>query len=295
MKLAVENGITSLILRVFIQDSSSTTGAGKTGLSHTSTGMIIALIADNEATATLYTVAASNVETITTLGTFAAPTSNKCRFKEVDSTNLPGVYELHFANTRWAVSGARSVQGMITGASGAVACPFEVQLADVPANVTKFGGTAATMAAGVPEVKIQSIANNAITAASIADGAIDTATFAAGATLSRVTLVDTCSVNSDMRGTDNAALAATALSTAVWTSTIAGRIDVTLSTLATAANQTKTLDRLGYLMAQEIGACADAGTSAESYTITIDTTTYTIDHTGLDATGNRGTATLTKS
>jgi len=125
-----------------------------------------------------------------------------------------------------------------------------------------------------------------------------------------------------MRGTDSAALAATALSTAVWTATIAGRIDVTLSTLATAAsiitlrgadsdtlktlsdqidgtataaNQTKTLDRLGYIMAQEIGACADAGTAAESYTLTIDTTTYTIDHTGLDATGNRGTATLTKS
>lgn len=54
-------------------------------------------------------------------------------------------------------------------------------------------------------------------------------------------------------------------------------------------------DRLGYLMAQEIGACADAGTSGESYTITIDTTTYTIDHTGLTSDGDRGTATLTKS
>lgn len=177
MKLAVENGITSLVLRVFIQNSASTTGAGLTGLTHASSGMIIALIADNEATATLYTVAASNVETITTLGTFAAPTSNKCRFKEVDATNLPGVYELHFANARWAVSGARSVQGMISGASGAVACPFEVQLADVPANVTKFGGTAAIMSAGVPEVKVQSIANNAITAASIAaDVAIEIST-----------------------------------------------------------------------------------------------------------------------
>jgi hypothetical protein len=72
--------------------------------------------------------------------------------------------------------------------------------------------------------------------------------------------------------------------------TLSDQIDGT----ATAANQTKILDRLGYLLAQEIGACADAGTSAESYTITIDTTTYTIDHTGLDATGNRGTATLTK-
>jgi hypothetical protein len=45
-----------------------------------------------------------------------------------------------------------------------------------------------------------------------------------------VTLVDTTTTNSDMRGTDNAALAATALSTAVWTSTIAGRIDVAVST-----------------------------------------------------------------
>lgn len=55
------------------------------------------------------------------------------------------------------------------------------------------------------------------------------------------------------------------------------------------------LDRCGYLMAQEIGACSDAGTSAETYAITINSTTYTIDHTGLDATGNRGSATLTKT
>jgi len=45
-----------------------------------------------------------------------------------------------------------------------------------------------------------------------------------------VVLVDTCTTNADMRGTDNAALAATALSTAVWTATIAGRIDVAVST-----------------------------------------------------------------
>ena len=329
------------------------------------------------------------------------------------------------------------------------------------------GTDSAALASGVT---VTAIGANVITAASIADNAIDTATFAAGATLPRVTLVDTCSVNSDMRGTDNAALAATALSTVVWTGTLATNLATTNTTvstnlnatissrmasytqptgflaatfpatvssysggavasvtagvtvttnndktgysltagtglgnqtanitgnlsgsvgsvtgavvldsaerntlvdlvwdeamsghttagtyggrivratnsntevqitgsnhiaadvhdfqtgvitagdfaanaitasalatdtvteiqsgLATAANQTKTLDRLGYLMAQEIGACADAGTAAETYAITIDTTTYTIDHTGLDATGNRGTATLTKS
>lgn len=64
---------------------------------------------------------------------------------------------------------------------------------------------------------------------------------------------------------------------------------------ATAANMTVALDSLGYLMAAEIGVCADAGTAAETYAITVNGSTYTIDHTGLDTTGNRGTATLTKS
>lgn len=53
--------------------------------------------------------------------------------------------------------------------------------------------------------------------------------------------------------------------------------------------------RAGFLMAQEIGACADPQTSGESYTITIDTNTYTIDHTSLDSSGTRGTAVLTES
>jgi hypothetical protein len=46
--------------------------------------------------------------------------------------------------------------------------------------------------------------------------------------LSRVTLVDTCTVNTDMRGTDGAALAS------VWTATVAARIDMPLSDIPTA-------------------------------------------------------------
>jgi len=42
-----------------------------------------------------------------------------------------------------------------------------------------------------------------------------------GVVLPRVTLVDTTTTNTDMRGTDNAALAATALSTATWSGTLA--------------------------------------------------------------------------
>ena len=55
--------------------------------------------------------------------------------------------------------------------------------------------------------------------------ALDFTTTQKSATLARVTLVDTTTTNTDMRGTDSAALAATALSTATWTATRAGYLD----------------------------------------------------------------------
>ncbi len=112
MKEILKRGATSNILRVFLQDSASASGAGKTGLTNASSGLIISTIADVEATATTYTSAASNVETITTLGTFAAPSSGKCRFKEIDSTNFPGVYEIQIADARFSV--ANSTQLLVS-------------------------------------------------------------------------------------------------------------------------------------------------------------------------------------
>jgi hypothetical protein len=167
------------------------------------------------------------------------------------------------------------------------------------------------------------IAANAITAAKIADGAIDTATFASGTTLPRVTLVDTCTTNSDMRGTDNAALAATALSTATWTSTIAGRIDVAVSSRlaplvagrAIAVSETTgkvtaeaveldsavatQIDNIenasGYLLAVLAGECADPQTASETYAITVFGSTFTVDMAGQTSTGTRTAPTLTKT
>lgn len=54
-------------------------------------------------------------------------------------------------------------------------------------------------------------------------------------------------------------------------------------------------DRLGYTLAILAGACSDAGTSGETYAITLDTVTYTVDYTGLTSVGNRGTTALSKS
>lgn len=77
---------------------------------------------------------------------------------------------------------------------------FEIGVAK--ADVTQFAGTAITSASGIPEVKVASIANNAITAASIATDAIDADAIAADA----------------IGSSELAAGAATEIATAVWAS-----------------------------------------------------------------------------
>lgn len=106
----------------------STTGQGLTGLDHSSSGLIISTVCDNEATATVYTVAAGNVETISTLGTFATPTTNKCRFKAVDGTNHPGLYEFQFADARFSVASAQRLVISVSGATNLLGADYEVQL-----------------------------------------------------------------------------------------------------------------------------------------------------------------------
>jgi hypothetical protein len=67
------------------------------------------------------------------------------------------------------------------------------------------------------------------------------------------------------------------------------------SGLALETSVQSTLDRLGFTLAALAGNCADPQTAAETYSIILGANTFTIDHTGLDATGTRTTATLTKS
>lgn len=140
MLIGYLRGQASIVLRVKILDSGVSTGAGKTGLLFSSSGLIISTIADNEASATTYTAAGSTTETIVTLGTYAAPTATKCRFKEVDATNHPGVYEIQIADARFAVSSAKSLLVSISGVSGAAQCDAVIPLRDLdPYNATSAG------------------------------------------------------------------------------------------------------------------------------------------------------------
>jgi hypothetical protein len=143
MLIGYKRGQGSIVLRIKILNSSASTGAGLTGLSSTSSGLIISTIADNEATATSYTVAASNVETITTLGTYAAPTAGKCRFREVDSTNHKGVYEIQLADARFGVSNAKSLLVSVLGATNAAETDVVIPLRDLdPFDAVRAGLTA---------------------------------------------------------------------------------------------------------------------------------------------------------
>lgn len=137
MLISYHLGQTSVVLRIKIRDA--TTGQGVTALTSSSTGLRIAVIADNEATTTAYTSSDSTIESITTLGTYAAPTATKCRFKEVDSTNHKGVYEIQLADARFGVTSSKSVLISVSGVSGMAECDAIIPLWSVDPYSTKFG------------------------------------------------------------------------------------------------------------------------------------------------------------
>lgn len=175
MLISYKRGQTSIILRVKILDSAASTGAGKTGLTSASAGLIISTIADNEATATAYTVTGSTIESITTLGTYAAPTATKCRFKEVDATNHKGVYEIQLADARFAVASAKSLLVSISGASGAAECDALIPLTDLdPYDAVRAGLTALPNAAAEAAGGLYTRGSGAGQINQAANGMIDT-------------------------------------------------------------------------------------------------------------------------
>lgn len=149
--LTIKRGTQSNILRIKLLHA--TTKQGLTGLAIDTSGLIIATLCDNEATAVAYTALASTIETVGDLGTFVAPTATKCRFAEVDTTNFPGLYEFQFANARFAVASSRNLRISVLGAANLLECEYNVELvAYDPADTVRMGLTslpnAASNAAG---------------------------------------------------------------------------------------------------------------------------------------------------
>lgn len=198
------------------------------------------------------------------------------------------------AGIDWANIGSKTTTNALTGTT--IATTQQVDLNTIKTqSVTCSGGvtvpaatlasttniTAGTLTTVTNLTNLPAITTGWITALGIADGAIDSATFAAGTTIPRCTLVDTTTTNTDMRGTDNAALALTALSTAQWTNSLA----TSLGTLAghdpgeVLAGRTNITAASGISLASNQHVIVDSGmvdanlVSIDGYGVAVDTGT----------------------
>ena len=123
MKLILKKGATSNSVLVFIQDSSSLVGAGLTGLVY------------NSGSLTAYYCRPGAAAAAITLATLVAVTSawSSGGFKEIDATNMPGVYRLDIPDAVLA-AGADSAVVMLKGATNMAPLLLEIQLSSVDLN-----------------------------------------------------------------------------------------------------------------------------------------------------------------
>jgi len=145
MKLLLKKNETTVIIHVFIQDSSSTVGAGLTGLTF-ETGSLVAYYVKPGGTLTSLTL-----ETISTLGTYQAPTSSAhMRFKLMHDTNAPGLYEIHLHTDTLATNDYITI--MMHGAANMAPLLLEIQLTDIDMNTALSSSTIAAVSGAVGSV-----------------------------------------------------------------------------------------------------------------------------------------------
>lgn len=144
MKQIIKAGSTSKTLLIFVQDSSKTTGVGLTGLTNASAGL-----------KWYYYREAAGVDVAVTIVGETLGTWTSGGFKEVDATNMPGVYEIGVPNAAIAAS-ANSVVMELQGATNMVPVLIEVELVafdpedGVRLGLTALPNAAAASAGGLP-------------------------------------------------------------------------------------------------------------------------------------------------
>jgi hypothetical protein len=118
-KISIKAGTTSKLLDVFIQDSSSTVGAGLTGLAFGTGSLTAYYYREGAASATLISLLTM------TLGTWTT-----CGFIVIDGTNMPGMYQLGIPDAAIA-AGAKSCVVMLKGAANMAPLVLEIELTAV--------------------------------------------------------------------------------------------------------------------------------------------------------------------
>lgn len=208
MKILRKLGSTSQILQIFIADSSSTTGAGLTGLAFNTASLTAYFHRDTDTTATAISLVTMTVGTFTSSG-----------FKEIDATNMPGWYQFCPPNTAFA-SGASSVGLHLKGATNMAPLPIEVDL-DGQVDVTSWNGTAvsAPATAGIPDVNVKNIDNDAASASGTVT--FPNATLASTTNISAGTITTVTNLTNAPTAGDFTATMKTSIGTAVAASAVA--------------------------------------------------------------------------
>ncbi len=151
MKFQIKKAEQSVILTVFIQDSSSTTGAGLGSLTQASS--IVGGYVKRNGTG----VALAVDEDVTTEGTYQAPSAaGKVRIG-TPANMRTGVYELHFHNDLFTTADWVTIS--LGGASNMAELLIEIQLTDLDLNT-------ASVAQGADN-------NTILSSLTIANGAVD--------------------------------------------------------------------------------------------------------------------------
>lgn len=138
----IEHSSTSVIVNLPIFRSD--TGQGMTGLTNSSTGLSIAHSYDNNAGAVDTSAATSSIETIATLFTYATPTSGFVRFRELDATGRPGMYQLMFEDSVFSQTDSATLYIDINGVTNMMDMQYYITLdgitlTDINSELSSYG------------------------------------------------------------------------------------------------------------------------------------------------------------
>lgn len=124
----------------------STTGAFLTGLTFETASLVISCRADTAATWTDY-ASTTDIETITTIGTYADPGAGDIAFSEIESE---GVYEIHLDDALVATMGARYIYCKFAGAANLLPREVSIYLDVLDSAGVETAARAAIVAEDVP-------------------------------------------------------------------------------------------------------------------------------------------------
>lgn len=159
MKLSLPQDSENVSILVFIQDALSATGAGKTGLAHNTSNFVCYYVRPGS-TATQLTLVTQTVTGSHTDGGFV----------EISSSLMPGFYRLDLSDAMVA-GGVLSVGIILRGAAGMIPLPIEIQLSNVPADVSSMLGDETSA------IRLFALANTVQAGEIVADGGNTDTTF----------------------------------------------------------------------------------------------------------------------